>query len=73
MLPEAALDIIMSNLDMETCARLAGLSLNPPKVWYRCDSCPTRFQSAAKPEDVLHTACRHCAGGSIIYDKMEGV
>ena len=72
MIPEAALDIIMADLDMETAARWAGLSLDPPKRWYRCDSCTNHFRSAAKPEDILGTACRYCAGGSIIKDEREG-
>uniref|UniRef100_A0A6M3J5E6 Uncharacterized protein n=1 Tax=viral metagenome TaxID=1070528 RepID=A0A6M3J5E6_9ZZZZ len=73
MIPEAALEIIMNDLDMETVARLAGLNLDPPKRYYRCDNCTHRFRSSAKPEDILDTACQYCEGGSIILDKKEGV
>ena len=69
MLPSEAIDQIMNDLDMETAARWAGLSLDPPKYRYRCDTCKNQMVTAAKPEDIIGTACRFCDGGSYELEK----
>lgn len=71
MLPETAIEQIMHDLDMETCARMAGLNINPPKRWYRCDTCRRKIYSAAKPEDIVGSACGWCDGGSFEIVKEE--
>ena len=83
MMPDAAMQSILDGLDMETAARLAGLSIRPKKRFYRCDKCKIVIDSHAKPEDIVGSGGCYCANGrrdfwkqifsNIIMEKKNGI